>query len=169
MAIIALLLGLLLPHLLTPRILAEELKKGRDFQTWYSLLLMYTQDHEGSFPKVTNRAEAGQQVRKALEPYLRDQKLISKLSAIGWRYTIDPRSSLNSVKLDQIRNPGRVPIGGEPFSDVDPEGTVLVLFADGHVGRMTLKELSTAIVSPIGEGRITDEAPFDVNELECSE
>ena len=110
-----------------------------------------------------------ERVRKALESYLKDEKLISRLSPIGWRYTIDPRSSLNSVKLDQIRNPGRVPVGGEQFSGLDPEGTVLVLFADGHVGRMTLKELSMAIMAPIDGGRITDEAPFDVNEAECSE
>ena len=147
----------------------DAVQKGRDFQTWYSLLLMYAQDHEGSFPKVTNLAEADQRVRKALESYLKDEKLISRLSPIGWRYTIDPRSSLNSVKLDQIRNPGRVPVGGEQFSGLDPKGTVLVLFADGHVGRMTLKELSMAIMAPIDGGRITDEAPFDVNEAECSE
>ncbi|MEN6423902.1 MAG: type II secretion system protein [Phycisphaerales bacterium] len=170
MSIIALLLGLLLPRVGLVRNEADKLKKGRDFQTWYSLLLMYTQDHQGAFPKVTDLAEADQQVRKALEPYLKDRKLISRLSPVGWRYTIEPGSSLNFVKLDQILNPGSVPIAGEPFAGLDATGTVLVLFADGHVGRMTQEELSKALMSPIPvAGRTTGQTRIDVNDVECSQ
>jgi len=169
MAIMALLLALLLPALSGALGGAGQAQRQSLFRDAARAMLEYAQDHQGSFPKVTNLAEADQQVRQALEPYL-DKKLLRGLPPMGWRYTVKPKFSLNFVKLDQIRNPGCKPIGGEPFSGRRDTGKVLVIFADGHVGRMTQEELSKALTLPLIEEKGTGGGvPFDVNEVECSQ
>ncbi len=164
MAIMALLLGLLFPCIRLVQAWGREVEQGTLFREVALAMLQYAQDHEGSFPEVTNLAEADQQVGKALESYLKDKKLISTLDAIGWRYGPYPERSLNSVKLDQILNPGRVPIGGERFSDLRGKGKVWVIFADGHVERMTKEEVSEVLRPPIPRaGRTTDGFTRDPN------
>ncbi len=185
MAIIALLLGLLLPGLGIAREWAGEMQWRNDLKALALAMWMYAQDHQGSFPKVTRLDEAVQQVLKALEPYLKDKKLISRLGSSGrtWlRYTIYPKTSLNFMKLDQIHNPGCVPIGGELWYTINPKTSLnslepdqmhnpgrvpiggeqspgldgkdpLVIFADGHVERMKREDLNKALLSsPVAGG-----------------
>ncbi|MCU0917312.1 MAG: prepilin-type N-terminal cleavage/methylation domain-containing protein [Planctomycetes bacterium] len=163
MSIVALLLGLLLPHLLRARRSPQAVKLQAELRSIAIAMLEYTQDHDGAFPKVpaTKLTESTQRVRKALEPYLKDEELLRKLDEMGWRYTIDPKCSLSSVKLDQIRNPSRVPIGGEQISGLRSQGKLQVIFADGHVGPMTQEEFYMAIRSPIAEGRIAGQVTID--------
>ncbi len=160
MAIITLLLGLLIS--VVNGVGPDDIRAMKDLQTVYIALVSYTQDHEGSFPKVINWAEADQQVRKALEPYL-GEKFISTADPIGWRYGPDPKRSLDSVKLHQIRNPSRVPIAGEPFQELREGEKVSVLFADGHVERLAQEELSILLMSSIDEGRTTGGVTLDDN------
>ncbi len=149
MAIITLLLGLLIPCIRGPKWDADQLRKGQDLKSLFIALLAYTGDYDGSFPKVTNLKEADQQVRQALEPYLKDKEFFNKLPPLVWRYP-----SLNSVKLDQIRDPGHTPIAGsEQFSPERGKEKVLVLFADGHVERLTQEELGELLMSDIVTGR----------------
>jgi len=169
MAIMALLLGVLLSHLSKAWGAPKGLQDEKNLQTVYIALVGYAEDHEGSFPKVTNLAEADQQVRKALEPYLKDKEFFSKLPPLGWRYAIDPKErSLNSVKLDQIRDPGHTPIAGEQFSPERGQGKLLVLFADGHVERLTQKELGELLKHRIDDGKIAVDVRINGDEVHIS-
>jgi type II secretory pathway pseudopilin PulG len=69
LAIMALLLGLLLPGLGLAREKAKQMQHWHDFQAMSLAMLKYAQNHQGSFPNGTDPAEADQQVRKALAPY----------------------------------------------------------------------------------------------------
>ena len=160
-ALTAQLLGLLLPALRLAWEKAIEMQWRSNLKTVALAWLQYAQDNDGASPKVTKLDETAQQVCKALEPYIKDKKIFqcrrdpngprSSVPSVDWRYTVDPKYSLGSGKLHQIRNPGRVPIGGDRCPGWFGKGTITAIFADGHVERMKDQDFFKAMMSPLYE------------------
>jgi len=120
---------------------------------------MFADQHQGSFPKVADSNQTPLQVRTELEPYLGVGKVFVcsrdpvKPRPLGgsydWRFTDDPNASLARIRLDQIRRPSLIAIGGDRHPSWHKANTINALFADLHVDQVGEEDWFKGIKSRI--------------------
>lgn len=159
MAITSILLGLIVIGLGGIKDNATLTESGSDLRNLYLVLLMYTDDNDGRFPKITDLTQVPLKVKEALQPYVNSEEIFwcpddpekSKHPAgsYDWRVTRDPKTSLAGVRLDLLRHPNRVIIAGELSQGWHKSNMMNVLFADGRVDLVTMQEWFQNITTPL--------------------
>mgnify|MGYP001028988327 CR=1 FL=1 len=158
-ALVALLLGLLVPCLHAAKKKADLIQCQSRLKNLYLALQMYADQHDGRFPNVTDLIQVPQKVKEALQPYVNSEEIFwcpydpDKTTHPGgsydWRVTHDPKTSLSGVRLDLIRHPNRVIIAGERSPGWNKSDMINVLYADGHVDQVTEEEWFRNITTPL--------------------
>jgi prepilin-type N-terminal cleavage/methylation domain-containing protein/prepilin-type processing-associated H-X9-DG protein len=158
-ALVSLLTGLLFSGLRLVREKANQIKCMSNLQSLGLAVQMYADQHDGLFPEVTDLEKVPLQVQQALLPYAKSEEIFccpvdpNKPTPPGgsydWRVTHDPKTTLSGVRLDLIRHPNRVIIAGERVPDIHKQGMINVLYADGHVDQVTVKEWFRNITTPL--------------------
>jgi prepilin-type processing-associated H-X9-DG protein len=158
-ALISLLLGLVVPHIGESIGQAKQVKCKSNLKNLYTALQLYTNDHGGLFPEVTDLKKVALQVQQALQPYAKTEEIFccpedpNKPTPPGgsydWRVTHDPKTTLAGVRIDLIRHPNRVIIAGERSAGWHESDKINVLYADGHVDQVTVKEWWDNITTPL--------------------
>jgi len=155
MAIIALLMGIFFRHPPDPPICENNLRN------LYLALLMYTDDNDGRCPdpNVTGQIPISQKYMEELLTYVKSEEIFwcpkdkekSKHpgGSYGWRVTRDPKTSIAGKRLGLLRYPSKVIIAGELSHGWHKSETINVLYADGHVGQVTMKEFLKNITTPL--------------------
>ncbi len=159
MAMTALVLGLLVPALQAARRKVATVQCLSHLRSLGTVVWMFANEHQGSLPQVTDFNQVPLQVRSQLEPYTGQAKVFGcpgdpdrprpQGGSYDWRYTQDPRLSLGKVRLDRIRCPSSVAIGGDRNPGWHRVGAINLLFADLHVDRLGEADWFTGIRSPI--------------------
>lgn len=159
-ALMALLLGLLAPALRAAREKAATIGCLINLRSVGVAVGTFADDNQGSFPKVTRIDQISQQVRTALKPYLKGEKVFvcprdpaEPLPAGGsydFRvFTLDPKWSLAGMRLDLIRQASHVPIGGDRDSGWHGPATINVLFLGGNADHVREEDCVKGIRSAI--------------------
>lgn len=158
-AVVTLSMGLLVPCLHTAKEKANQIKCGINLKNIYTALQLYINDHGGLFPDVNDLKQVPLKVQQALQPYAKAEEIFccpddpNKPTPPGgsydWRVTHDPKTTLAGVRLDLIRHPNRVIIAGERSAGWHKSDMINVLYADGHVDQVTVKEWWDNITTPI--------------------
>jgi prepilin-type N-terminal cleavage/methylation domain-containing protein len=142
-AIIALLLGLLIPCLHVAKKKVYELKCTSNLDAVAKAIQMYADDNGGRFPEVTDPNQAPQQIREKLLPYVSSEKVfycpVSKLP-YDFCVTFDPKTNLSNVRLDLISQPHRVLIGGESSFGTHEDDMLYVITGDFEVVQISMQK-----------------------------
>jgi prepilin-type N-terminal cleavage/methylation domain-containing protein/prepilin-type processing-associated H-X9-DG protein len=158
-ALIALLLGLLLPVLRAARERAVAVQCLSHLRSLGVAVRVFADQHEGFFPKVADSNQTPLHVRQELEPYVGMAKIFlcardparPRLpgGSYDWRFTDDRKASLAKARLDLIRHAGLVAIGGDRHPGWHKRDSINVLFADLHVAQVGEEEWFQGIKSPL--------------------
>ena len=159
-AMIAMLLGLLVPALRAAKEKATTIRCLANLRFVGVAVRVFADDNEGFFPKVTRIDQISQQVWAALKPDLKSErarvcprdpaKPIPPGGSYDFRvFTLRPEWSVAGVRLDMIPCAYRVPIGGDRDPGWHGPGTINVSYADGGAGNILVEDCIKWIRSPI--------------------
>jgi prepilin-type processing-associated H-X9-DG protein len=161
MAIISLLLGLIVEAFQPTKDDVIKAMCDSNLKNLYLALQMYIGDNDGQCPnpKVTGQIPISEKFMEALLPYLKSkesfwcpndrEKSKHPGGSYGWRVTRDPKTSIAGVKLNLLRHPERVIIAGELSHGCHESEMINVLYADGHIGQVTMGELLENFDTPL--------------------
>ena len=158
-SLVTLLMGLLLPFLDRTKKEANHIECISKLKEIYIAIQLYANDNDGRFPEVTNYSQVPLKVMEALKSYVNSEEIfccpddpekpILPGGSYDWRVTHDPKTTMSGVRLDLIRHPSRVIIGGERSAGWHESDKINVLYADGHVDQVTEKEWWDNITTPL--------------------
>ena len=159
-ALIAMLLGLLIPALHAAREKAATIGCLANLRSLGVAVRTFADDNQGLFPNVTRVDQISQQVRTALKPYLQGDMVFkcprdpAKPIPLGGSYdfrvfTLKRKWSLAGVKLDLVRQASHVPIGGDRDPGWHGPATINVLFLGGNADHIREEDCVNGIRSPV--------------------
>ena len=158
-AIISILLGILVPILQPVKNYVTKAICDNNLRNLYEGLQMYIGDNDGQFPDIIDLDQAPLEVKDALQPYVKSEKIFRcwndpqkaehQDGSYDWRVTPDPKTSLSGVKLNLLRYPNKVIIAGERSHGCHKSEMINVLYADGHIGQVTQGEFLINITTPL--------------------
>ena len=159
-ALIAMLLGLLIPALRAAQEKAATIGCLANLRSVGVAVRTFADDNKGLFPKVTRIDQIPQQVRTALKPYLKREKVfvcprepakpIPPAGSYDFRvFTLKRKWSLAGVRLDLIRQASHVPIGGDRDPGWHGPATINVLYLGGRAAHIREEDCVKGIRSPL--------------------
>ncbi len=158
-ALVALLLGLLVPCLHAAKKKATQAQCLSNLRSQGMAVQMFANDNQGLFPKVTDLKQVALQVGEALKPYVKTEEIFrcpgdpAKPTPPGgsydWRLTHDPKTSLAGVRLDLIRQPNSVVIGGDRSPGWHKTNMFNVIKANFSVEPIAKEDMFKSITTPL--------------------